>query len=319
MKKLACMLFVLVFLCACAAPEPAPGSTQTPPPVSATPQPTKTLAEEPILKVYIKEEDTIREMLLEEYLLGVVAGEMKNDWPQEALNAQAIIARTFVVMFLEDKGGSMYEGADISTDTAEAQAYNEEGINDAVREAVESTRGQILTYDGQPIYAWFYSHSGGATALAGEGLEYKEDPPYIHSVAGREDDDAPEDVQRWNCAFSFAQIITAASELGVRVNTVESFTIAEEGPSGRAVRFALNGQSLPAASFRMAIGADELRSTLISDIELTGSAVLFSGAGYGHGVGMSQWGAYAMANEGESAQDIIEYYYKNVEIEKIWQ
>ena len=87
-------------------------------------------------------------MDIETYVMGVLAGEMKNDWPEEALKAQAILARTFVLKFIETKD-SKYDGADISTDVSEAQAYSEADINDKVRAAVEETRGLVMSYEGE--------------------------------------------------------------------------------------------------------------------------------------------------------------------------
>ena len=119
----------------------------------------------PVMNVYVVEDDQTVEMDIESYLCGVLAGEMQNDWPLEALKAQAILARTFVIKFLSEKQ-SKYEGADISTDIEEAQAYNAKEINDNVRAAVDETRGLVVCYENEPIYAWFHAHSGGLTELA---------------------------------------------------------------------------------------------------------------------------------------------------------
>ena len=116
----------------------------------------------PILRVYQVDEEETKEMDLETYLQGVVAGEMKNDWPLEALKAQAILARTFVLKFCTDKE-SKYQGADISTDIEEAQAYDATAVNERVEQAVGETRGLVLSYGGELPYAWFHSHSGGVT------------------------------------------------------------------------------------------------------------------------------------------------------------
>ena len=116
----------------------------------------------PILRVYLTEEEKVERMDIETYLMGVVAGEMKNDWPLEALKAQAILARTFTLKFLETKK-SGYEGADISTDVTEAQAYNAQMINENVRRAVEETRGVVMAYGDTLPQAWFHAHSGGKT------------------------------------------------------------------------------------------------------------------------------------------------------------
>ena len=92
----------------------------------------------PLLAVYHVDEDTVYEMSVEAYLAGVLAGEMRSDWPMEALKAQAILARTFVMKFCTDKK-SRYEGADISTDVEEAQAYDATGFNERIEQAVKET------------------------------------------------------------------------------------------------------------------------------------------------------------------------------------
>ena len=99
----------------------------------------------PTLSVYDVSEKKASDMDIESYVMGVVAGEMKNDWPMEALKAQAILARTFVLKFCQDKT-SKYDGADISTDVAEAQAYAPKSVNARVRQAVDETRGMALSW-----------------------------------------------------------------------------------------------------------------------------------------------------------------------------
>ena len=149
----------------------------------------------PVLRVYQVDEGVTKEMDLETYLLGVVAGEMKNDWPLEALKAQAILARTFVLKFCTEKE-SKYQGADISTDIEEAQAYDDTGVNERVEQAVAETRGLVLSYHGELPYAWFHAHSGGATERAVEGLSYeKEEPGYTKVTQGRESARAPEEAR----------------------------------------------------------------------------------------------------------------------------
>ena len=138
----------------------------------------------PVLNVYDLNDERTMQMDIESYLEGVLAGEMRSDWPEEALKAQAILARTFVLKFCAEKE-SKYPGADISTDIEEAQAYDASGVNDRIREAVASTRGEMLNAQGEIPYAWFHAHSGGVTARAKEGLDYeKEEPPYTQSVKG---------------------------------------------------------------------------------------------------------------------------------------
>ena len=102
----------------------------------------------PLLRVYVVDEEKVETIDVETYVEGVLAGEMKNDWPLEALKAQAILARTFVLRFVEEKE-SKYPDADISTDIEEAQAYDREAVNEQIKEAVAATRGQVLSADGK--------------------------------------------------------------------------------------------------------------------------------------------------------------------------
>ena len=272
----------------------------------------------PLLKVYDASAKSIQETPIEEYVAGVVAGEMKNDWPIEALKAQAILARTFVLKFCETKA-SKYSGADISTDVSEAQAYAPESINDRVREAVEETKGLVMSADGEYPYAWFFAHSGGRTELPSVALDYqKDDPDYLSSVPSNDSDKAPESVKNWEASFTRDQVRKACADVGIKLDSIQSFEIGERGESGRAKTFIVNGQAISAPSFRIAIGANKLKSTLISSIEMSGKAITFTGRGFGHGVGMSQWGAYALAEEGKSAEEIIQYYFANVDIVQMW-
>ncbi len=134
---------------------------------------------ESTIKVYDIDTESIEDMTVNEYLYGVVAGEVGNDWPEEVLKAQAIIARTFMVNYFVEGDSSKYEGADISTDVSESQAYNKEAINDAIKKAVDDTKGMVITYQNEAIKAFFHSCSGGETATAVEGLEHKEELAYI--------------------------------------------------------------------------------------------------------------------------------------------
>ncbi|MBR1828270.1 MAG: SpoIID/LytB domain-containing protein [Atopobiaceae bacterium] len=273
----------------------------------------------PLLKVYQVDEEETREMDIESYLRGVVAGEMKNDWPEEALKAQAILARTFVIKFITEKQ-SKYSGADISTDIEEAQAYDAAGINERIRKAVEDTRGEIVCYHGDPIYAWFHAHSGGRTATASEGLSYRDEAPYTQSVESVESDQAPEDDAQWEVEFTQQQVIAAAADVGVKLgDSVKSVSAGERGESGRLKTIRVNGSELQANEFRIAIGSTEMKSTLITELGYEDGLLRIRGKGYGHGVGMSQWGAYAMAENGENAMDIINMYFKDVDIVQIWK
>ena len=190
-RSLALLLCCVLMLGGC---ERLPGSAQESGKIPAIPEKLSLNKDNvPVLRVYDTAAESVEEMDIETYIMGVVAGEMKNTWPEEALKAQAILARTFTMKFVSSKE-SGYEGADISTDVTEAQAYNSDAINDAVREAVNDTRGMVMLADGDFPYAWFHAHSGGKTELPGKALEYDGNPGYLTSVESPESEDAPEDV-----------------------------------------------------------------------------------------------------------------------------
>lgn len=272
----------------------------------------------PILKVYDVSSKTTEEMNLEDYVMGVIAGEMKNDWPLEALKAQAILARTFVLKFCDTKT-SQYDNADISTDIEEAQAYAPDKINDNIRRAVQETEGMVMSDDGEYPFAWFFAHSGGKTELPSIALDFPdEDPDYLEVTDSPDSEKAPENVKNWIAEFTFDQIQAACSKAGLEIESIQSIEAGERGESGRLKTLLINGNSVSAPSLRIHLGASKLKSTLIDEINLEENRVIFSGRGYGHGVGMSQWGAYALAEEGRSASDIIYHYFDDIDIVDLW-
>ena len=272
----------------------------------------------PVLTVHDVSKDKNEDMDIENYVMGVVAGEMKNDWPVEALKAQAILARTFVLKFCEDKT-SKYPGADISTDVAEAQAYAPQSINDRVRQAVDETRGMALSWQGEFPNAWFHAHSGGMTELPSVALEYKGgDPEYLKPTASEESEKAPASAKAWTATFTLDQVAKACADAGTRVEGVKTVELGEKGESGRVKAILVNGKAVSAPSFRIQIGANRLKSTLIDSVKVEGNQVTFQGRGFGHGVGLSQWGAYQMAEEGRTAPQILQKYFPSVGIVELW-
>jgi len=273
------------------------------------------LGEEPTISVYMHRTGKVEHMKMEDYIAGVVAAEMSPNWHVEALAAQAIIARTFTVRRIED-GGVKKRGTDASTDILEFQAFNAKAVNDNVRQAVQRTRGEVITYNGEPIVAYFHSSSGGRTATAEEGFGPRRAPtPYLKSKP----DPETREFLVWERSFSTEEVRRAAARLGVNVGRVTSISIGKRGPSGRALTLLINGKAVPAPAFRLAIGSRAMRSTWLESIYIKGNRVYMKGRGYGHGVGMSQWGALALAEKGKTAEDIVNFYYSGVKVEKIWQ
>lgn len=298
-------LILLLTLTGCQGPSPKDFTAEILPSPSIQP---------PLLSVHIVGENAVARMDIETYVAGVVAGEMPNSWPLEALKAQAILARTFVLKFVTEKD-SRYPGADISTDIAEAQAYNAEAVNERVLRAVQETAGCILlTEEGTLPYTWFHSHSGGMTETARAGIDWQgKEPAYIRATDGMESDSAP-----WSAHFTAAEFITACRNAGAKVSTCDSVRIGQKGGSGRAVTLLVDGVTVNAARLRISLGSSKMRSTLLTSLTLEDGIIHMSGLGYGHGVGLSQWGARALAEQGWPAEKIALHYYKGLRLVKAW-
>ena len=303
-------LLFLLALTGCAAQTP---SQRNIPPLPAA------SAEPPLIDVYIVDADAIVRMDVESYVAGVVAGEMRNDWPMEALKAQAILARTFVLRFLTEKE-SRYPGADISTDVREAQAYDADAVNERILTAVQETAGEVLITDaGELPYTWFHAHSGGSTALARESLDWQDqEPGYTAVLPGMDSEAAPASAKAWIASFPEEDFVAACRAAGAPVSGCRRVTIAETGPSGRAVTLDVDGVPVNAARLRISLGSTIMRSTLLTELSAEDGVIRMAGRGYGHGVGMPQWGAYALAEDGLTAEDIALHYYNGLRLVRVW-
>lgn len=268
------------------------------------------------VSVYRSASGKIEKAALEDYLVGVVAAEMPADFKEEALKAQALTARTYIVkkMISNDTHG-VPKGAQVN-DTTANQVY----LNDAqqraawgsdynwkrkkILDAVRATSGQILTYAGEPITATFFSTSNGYTENSEDywGGTY----PYLRSVASPWDKNSPK--------FNSQQAIPVAdfeAKLGVKVGSGPDIgKIVERTAGHRVGKVDFNGKVLSGKDIREKLG---LRS---SDFTWTrkGNSILITTKGYGHGVGMSQYGANGMAEAGKTYQQIVKYYYQGVAI-----
>ena len=318
MKALICLVTALM-LAGCAAP----AAEEAPAPSAAAPDIPAHLALDeagvPQLEVYVLAEGVVEPMDIERYVAGVVAGEMRSDWPEEALKAQAILARTFVLKFVAEKD-SRYAGADISTDIAEAQAYDADAVDERILAAVSATEGMVLSTEGGVLpYAWFHAHSGGTTALAREGLGWREaEPGWTKVTEGLDSPDAPPEAQAWEASFSEAEVLAAWRSIGPGPESLERLKISKKGDSGRAVTLEAGGVEVSAAELRLALGSTVMRSTLLTELRYEDGKVIMAGRGYGHGVGMPQWGAYALAQDGYTGEELAVHYFDGLHVVTLW-
>lgn len=277
--------------------------------------------QEPTISLYISETGEKKQIKLEEYIQGVVAAEMDPTWPLEALAAQAILARTFTLERIKTTGGVPARGTDASTNVEEFQAYNPEKINEAVVKAVEKTRGEVAKYQGKYIKAWFFADAGGVTsASAEEGLAYTKEPsPYVRSVKDPGADITTEENKAWQAQIPLTKVRAAVQQAtGQDPGAITTVKIVKRGPSGRVMTVQFDKVSVSGPALRLALGSEIMRSTLLTSLRIVNGNLLVAGKGFGHGVGMSQWGARALAEQGKSPEEIIKYFFKGIEIVKEW-
>jgi stage II sporulation protein D len=235
---------------------------------------------------------------LEEYLYSVLGAEMPASWPQEALKAQAVAARSYA---LHRRDRSLTDSYDVGTTTAYQVYKGLASEAPSTIAAVDATRGQVLTHGGRVIEAVFHSSSGGHT----ENVEdiWQQPLPYLRSVPDF-DQDAP--VFRWSETFTASQFQQRVTGIG-RLQAVATERVT---PRGRVSSIRLQGsqdtRTLTGTQLRQALG---LRSTLFS-ISIQGDTIRIDGRGFGHGIGMSQWGARGLALQGYNYSQILSHYYQ---------
>ncbi len=252
----------------------------------------------------------INDVPLELYLAGSLAREMYGSWGPEALQAQAVASRTYA---LQQREARRDEPWHVSAGT-QSQVYA--GIDaeaPAVWAALAATRGEVLAYEGSPILAVFHSSSGGRTASAEEVWGQARD--YLVSVEVVDEWDSPDSY--WRAPVSRTTLGRATAAVAEDVGEIVRVRVAKRSESGRATRIELVGErgtvSLAARQLRSALGESILKSTLFEVREDEGGFV-FVGAGSGHGVGMSQWGARAMARRGDDYRTILSAFYPGTTI-----
>lgn len=255
----------------------------------------------------------VNELPLEDYVAGTVLGEVSEAWGAALLRAQAVAIRSYALHRRAEAGSRDY---DVEADTR-AQVYlGLDGETDAVRDAVAATRGQVLTFDGAPILAAFHSAAGGRTASAEE--VWGREVPYLRSVPVPGEEDSPDTY--WRARISPEALRAALVADGHELGQPRGVTIVERTSSGRAlaVRIRADGGAVVVSGewLRRAIGAQRLPSTLF-DVRRAGSDFVFVGSGRGHGVGMSQWGARALASQGATYAQILARFYPGARLERV--
>ena len=257
----------------------------------------------------------INEVDLEEYLYGVLKMEVDPEWPADALKAQAVAARTLA---LQSMGRFASEGYDVRA-TTDTQVYGGISAEDPrTTAAVEDTRGEIMTYEGRPIFAAYHSDSGGYTESS--ELVWGGRYPYLQAVPDPYSTGAPD--HEWMVRMDLPAFEERLRRAGRSANGITGIEVVETTPSGRVGLVRITGThgvvTVKGTDLRAIMGATLLRSTLFI-VRITPDEqplVEFLGRGSGHGVGLSQWGARGMAASGRTYTEILKYYYTGIEISR---
>jgi stage II sporulation protein D len=252
----------------------------------------------------------VNEIDIEQYLQGVVPSEMPQDWPMEALRTQAVISRTYALYQKGKSSGAEYD----LVSTVLGQVYKGDSVRHPRAEAaIADTEGIVATYDGDLAVTFFHSTSAGPTEDAEE--QWGIDQPYLKGVSCPLDQGSPYYTWKKNIPRSDIEKIIA------RIGARHLFGIAPLAytKAGRVLTVRLTHEqgetTLKAEELRKWLGYRNLPSTQFT-IDSFGKTVTFSGMGWGHGIGLCQWGAKVMAEKGFTFDEIISYYYPGIELEE---
>ncbi|MEN3015492.1 MAG: SpoIID/LytB domain-containing protein [bacterium] len=248
---------------------------------------------------------------MEDYLRAVVPSEMPSSWHMEALKAQAIAARTYAIRVAIERRKKQ-QIFDLYSTVLDQAYYGKDKETSRTDQAVLETKDLIILYDNQPIWALYHSNCGGHTLdgrlVFKNRIESSQD--YLSST------DCPYQGKKWNLEieiYNLAQILQKVTKNkvysieNVYTNSFKTYIVYNQG-----VVYSLYNWEL-----RKMIGYSKIRSPYFTHTVLRGGNVLFEGVGFGHGVGMCQFGANELAKRGFTYKEIVKYYYKNVEITEI--
>jgi len=257
----------------------------------------------------------IEKIPFEEYIVGVLAGEMPIYFDDEALKAQAVASRSYALKRMEYNKKKEYDVVDTVMNQVYLDndylknAWKDKYISNInkLRSVVNSTSGEYLVYDGKVIDAMFFSTSNGYTEDS--VTVFNVDLPYLQSVKSAWDEDT-------SSAFKASKVISAQSfydTLGISYSDTLNFDVLKRSSTNRIIDLSINGFSFTGRDVYNKLG---LKSTDFS-LKQKGDNIIINTTGYGHGVGMSQYGALGMAREGYTYLDILSYYYEGTKIKKM--
>ena len=275
------------------------------------------------VEVYISRENKVEKVPLEEYVLSVVSSEMPATFHEEALKAQSILARTFVINKLITGCNNIKEGNICDTTHCQAylninekkKAWGKEGDEylKKLKKVVKETEGKVLSYNDQLVkYPQYFSTSSGNTEDA--VAVFSEDVPYLKSVQSPGEEISPKYESEISISISDfkGKIKKSIPNSNLGNNITEEVKILSRNKGGTVDDIKIGDATIKVKEFRKIFGLNSANFTL----EVLEDKINIKCLGYGHGVGMSQWGANVMAKEGSKYDEILEHYFKGSKIEE---
>jgi stage II sporulation protein D len=256
----------------------------------------------------------VNELPMEDYLAGLINCEISSQWPMEVIKAQAVVARSYAIFQRESRKYAIYHLESTVID----QVYDGCAIEDsrAVR-GVRETSGEVLTYNNNVIQAFFHSNCGGHTESSENVWGYAF--PYLQGIDCSYCLSAPS--AKWEQTLTLDRIESLLRSSGYQVEGLRDIKTGRRNRSGRVTDLTLIGikerLTISTVSFRKAIGYTLIKGTNF-DVRIAGNDAVFTGIGYGHGVGLCQWGAKQRAGDGFDYREILTYYYPGTRLKKIY-
>ncbi|MFH1190541.1 MAG: SpoIID/LytB domain-containing protein [Candidatus Omnitrophota bacterium] len=251
---------------------------------------------------------------LDDYLYGVLYHEVSHRWPMEVLKAQAIAARTFALYQARQNRMQPY---DLRSDIYSQVYGGSTSERWSTTMAVNVTKDKVLVYDGDLLPAYYHATCAGSTEDSSS--MWKVDMPPLRGVVCNFCSQSPH--YKWTKEIPLWSIEEKLRENGYKTGKIVSVTVLSKNKSDRAAKMEIRDNAgvsivLTGKDFRQIIGPNELRSTKF-DLSVKYGSLIIDGYGWGHGVGMCQWGAFGMASQGKKADEILKYYYPGAEITAI--
>jgi len=253
----------------------------------------------------------INHINLEDYIRGILYHEVSHYWPMEVLKAQAIVCRSYAVYQITQNHAKDF---DVTSDIYSQVYGGRTSERYRTNMAVDKTLGLILTYNDTPLPAFFHAACGGHTEdalsvwnidlapLKGAACDFCKKSPHY----------------RWHCELPVKDIKWKLNKAGYKIKDIFEIIIAGRDKSGRITDLEIAGyeEKIPVSKFRIILGPNLIKSANFT-VRTEGPDAVFEGLGWGHGVGMCQWGAYFLAKDGKNYKEILNYYYPGAKIETV--